>query len=184
MGRPVGTDEAGAVDREADRQFLDRHVMDDLVVGALQEGRIDRDERLVTLRSARPAAKVTACCSAMPTSKVRSGNASPNRSSPVPDGMAAVIATMLSSCLRFLDQAVGEHLGVARRVGRRLGLRAGDDVELVDAVILVGGSSRPAHSPCPSGSRHGPAPARAIVSRTFFSTGSRCSRLWPSIGPT
>src|SRR6266567_771921 len=46
---------------------------------------------------ARPAAKVTACCSAMPTSKERLGNGSPNRLSPVPDGIAAVIATMRSS---------------------------------------------------------------------------------------
>ena len=49
MGRAVGADEAGAVDREAHRQALDRHVVDDLVVAALQEGRIDRAERLVAL---------------------------------------------------------------------------------------------------------------------------------------
>ena len=36
--------------REPHRQALDRHVMHDLVVGALQEGRIDRGERLVALR--------------------------------------------------------------------------------------------------------------------------------------
>ena len=47
MGGAVGADEAGAVDGEAHRQALDRHVMDDLVVAALQEGRIDRAERLV-----------------------------------------------------------------------------------------------------------------------------------------
>ena len=47
MGRAVGADEAGAVDGEADRQFLDRHVMDDLIIAALEEGRIDRAERLV-----------------------------------------------------------------------------------------------------------------------------------------
>ena len=47
MGRAVGADEAGAVDGEAHRQALDRHVVDDLVVAALQEGRIDRAERLV-----------------------------------------------------------------------------------------------------------------------------------------
>src|SRR6516165_2445918 len=47
--------------------------------------------------AARPAAKHTACCSAMPTSKHRSGNLSPNRFRPVPDGIAAVIATMRSS---------------------------------------------------------------------------------------
>src|SRR5215469_5520745 len=47
--------------------------------------------------AASPAAKVTACCSAMPTSKQRFGNFSPKRFSPVPDGIAAVIATMRSS---------------------------------------------------------------------------------------
>ena len=47
MGRAVGADQAGAVDGEAHRQVLDRDVMDDLVIAALQEGRIDGAERLV-----------------------------------------------------------------------------------------------------------------------------------------
>jgi len=38
MGRAVGADETGAVDRKADRQALNGHVVDDLVVSALQEG--------------------------------------------------------------------------------------------------------------------------------------------------
>ena len=46
MGRAVGADEAGAVHGEAHRQLLDRDVVHDLVVGALQEGRVDRGERL------------------------------------------------------------------------------------------------------------------------------------------
>ena len=46
VGRAVGADEAGAVDGEAHRQLLDGDVVDDLVVGALQEGRVDRGERL------------------------------------------------------------------------------------------------------------------------------------------
>jgi hypothetical protein len=41
MGWAVGADKAGAVDREAHRQALDRHVMHDLVIGALQEGGIE-----------------------------------------------------------------------------------------------------------------------------------------------
>ena len=49
MGLAVLADEAGPVDREAHRQFLDRHVVHDLVVGALQEGRVDRGERLHAL---------------------------------------------------------------------------------------------------------------------------------------
>ena len=40
-----------------------------------------------------PAALVVACCSAMPTSYVRPGNLSANRSSPVGPSIAAVIAT-------------------------------------------------------------------------------------------
>ena len=42
---------------------------------------------------ASPAAEVSACCSAMPTSKTRSGNAVANGVSPVGPHIAAVIAT-------------------------------------------------------------------------------------------
>ena len=41
-----------------------------------------------------PAASVIACSSAMPTSKKRFGYALPKALSPVPDGMAAVMARM------------------------------------------------------------------------------------------
>ena len=41
-----------------------------------------------------PAAAVTACCSAMPTSKQRSGKRSANGSRPVEPGMPAVRATI------------------------------------------------------------------------------------------
>ncbi len=46
MGRAVGADQPGPVDGEAHRQMLDGDVVHDLVVGALQEGRIDGGERL------------------------------------------------------------------------------------------------------------------------------------------
>src|SRR3569833_4581344 len=49
MRRAVGSDQAGAIEREAHWQALDRYGVDDLVVTALQEGRIDRAERLVAL---------------------------------------------------------------------------------------------------------------------------------------
>ncbi|SKS55043.1 Uncharacterised protein [Mycobacteroides abscessus subsp. abscessus] len=48
---------------------------------------------------ASPAAEVTACCSAIPTSNSRSGKRSPNLLSPVGPGMAAVIATILRCSL-------------------------------------------------------------------------------------
>ena len=46
---------------------------------------------------AMPAAPVTACCSAMPTSKKRSGKRAWNGSSPVGPAIAAVIATTRES---------------------------------------------------------------------------------------
>ena len=52
-----------------------------------------------------PAAKVTACCSAIPTSKTCSGNEFAILSSPVPEGIAAVIATIL---LSFAARSVSE----------------------------------------------------------------------------
>ena len=50
MGRPVSANEARTIEREADRQFLNRHVVHDLVVGALQEGGVDGNERLEAFR--------------------------------------------------------------------------------------------------------------------------------------
>src|SRR5262249_48080801 len=45
----VGSYQAGAVYGETDGQGLDSHVVNDLVVGALQEGRVDGAERLEAL---------------------------------------------------------------------------------------------------------------------------------------
>src|SRR5262245_46500855 len=49
MRRSVGPDKTGAIDRKADRQTLDGNVVDDLVIRALQERRIDRGKRLESL---------------------------------------------------------------------------------------------------------------------------------------
>ena len=38
MRRAIGADQSGAVDGKAHRQVLDRHVVHDLVIGALEEG--------------------------------------------------------------------------------------------------------------------------------------------------
>ena len=65
--RAVVAAEAGAVHAQPDVEVLQRHVVDDHVVGALHEGRIDRQERLHPLHS-QPHANKAACSSAMPTS--------------------------------------------------------------------------------------------------------------------
>src|SRR3982074_3785837 len=90
---------------------------------------------------ASPAAKVTACCSQMPTSKTRSGNSLAKASSPVDEAMAAVTATTFG---RRAEGGAGEQslaedvgvgqLGLPRPAGQRVGLGA-DGVQLVDLVV-------------------------------------------------
>ena len=84
-----------------------------------------------------PAAPVTACCSAMPTSKKRSGKRSWNGMSPVGPGIAAVIATSSRVGFGLLDDRLGEGLGVAG--GHRL-RRADGGVEhrrVVEVLLVV-----------------------------------------------
>ena len=45
VGRPVGADQPGAVEAEDDRQVLQGHLLEDLVVGALQERAVDVHDR-------------------------------------------------------------------------------------------------------------------------------------------
>ena len=44
---PVGANDACTVDRKQDRQLLNRHVVNHLIVGALQESGVDRYDRFV-----------------------------------------------------------------------------------------------------------------------------------------
>ena len=135
--RAVGADQPGPVDREAHRQPLDRDVVHDLVEGALQERRIDRRERLVAL-SRQPGgeghpvllgnADVEAAVRKPLGKQVEPGARWHRRR----DGDNAVVV------LGLANQAVGEHARIAGRVRLRLRLGARDDVELADAVVLVG----------------------------------------------
>ena len=51
MGRAVGADQSGTVDGEEYRQVLDGDIVNQLVIGALQEGGIDRHHRLHAVAS-------------------------------------------------------------------------------------------------------------------------------------
>ena len=141
MGRAVGADEAGAVHGEAHRQLLDRDVMHDLIVGALQEGRVDGGERLEAFgrepRGERHAvllgdADIESALGKFLLELVDAGARRHRRG----DG------DDLRILARFLDQAFAVNLLIRRRSGFRLDLRAGRDVELDHAVIFVGGFFR------------------------------------------
>ena len=69
---------------------------------------------------AKPAANVTPCCSAIPTLNILSGNFFSNKSRPVPEGIAPVIATILvsfSACfISVLAKTFEEEKVVANKV--------------------------------------------------------------------
>ena len=137
MGRPVGADEPRTVHGETHRQALDCDVMHDLVVGALQECRVNGGEGLEAF-----------------------GRQPRGESHPVLFGDTDVEATIgeffgekikpgsrrhrggdsddLIVLPRFLDEGFCIDLGVGGCGGFRLCLRARRHVELDDAVILVG----------------------------------------------
>ena len=76
--------------------------MHDLIVGALQEGRVDRAERLHPL-GRHAGGEGHGVLFGDADVEQRSGNCLANRSSPVPDGIAAVIATTAG---RFAASAI------------------------------------------------------------------------------
>src|SRR5690606_12734982 len=141
MGRPVCAHEPGSVDGEAYGELLDRDVMDHLVVGALQESRIDGRKWPVALcrepcgkgdRMLLGDADVEGTVRKRLAEQVEAGA----RGHGSGDGDNLIVLA------RLLYQGFGEDLGVARCVGRRLGLRTGNHVEPGYAVILVGGRLR------------------------------------------
>ena len=137
MGRAVGADEAGAVHRETNRQALDRHIVHDLVVGALQERRINGRERLEAF-GGEPGgeghpmllgdADIEAAIGKLLGEKVEPGARRHRRG----NGNDLVVLP------RFLDEGFGVDFGVGRRGRFRLGLGTRCHVELDDAVIFVG----------------------------------------------
>ena len=70
--------------------------MNNLVIGALQKGRIYRGKGLEPFRR-QPGGKGYAMLFGNADIEAPAGNASANLSRPVPDGMAAVMPTILSS---------------------------------------------------------------------------------------
>ena len=137
MGRAIRTHEAGAIHGEANRQVLQSHIMHDLVIAALQEGRIDRAERLVAFR----------CKACGKGHRMLLGDAH------IEGASGISLAEEIEPCARrhgggdrhdlvvmpgLFDEAVGEDLRVGGRIGLGLGLRAGHHVEGVHAMVFVG----------------------------------------------
>ena len=134
VGRAVGAHQAAAVDREHDRKVLQRDVVDELVVGALQEGRVDRHHRHEAFAG-------QACGEGH---RVLLGDAD------VEVTLGELLreahqAGALAHCrgdaddawvgLGHVAQPVAEHLGVGELATALAGLDAGGVIELGDAVV-------------------------------------------------
>ena len=136
MGCAISTDQPGAVDGEAHRQALNRHIVHHLVIAALQEGGIDRGERLHPLRrhtGGEGHGMLFGDTDIEDTIREPLGELvqpGPARHGGG-DGDDALVG------LRLLDQRLGEDIGVAGRVRLRLHLCAGDQIELLDRVIFL-----------------------------------------------
>ncbi len=119
MRLAVLADEARAVHAEHDRQRLDRDVVDDVVVGALQERRVDRARpggRRASPGRRRRSPRVPRRCRRR---RSASGCALANAPVPVPLGIAAVIATSVGALGAELGESRAEDRGVGRVAGRR-----------------------------------------------------------------
>ena len=95
--RAVGADDARAVDREHHRQVLQRDVVDQLVVGALQERRVDGDDGLHALRTRarrRTSPRAARRCRRRSSAP---GYSCEKRTSPEPSRIAGVMPTMRGS---------------------------------------------------------------------------------------
>ncbi len=136
MGLAIGAHESRAIHRESDGQFLDRDIVHDLVVAALQEGRIDRGERPHAFASETGGkghrmllgdADIEAA-SREALGEFVEARARGHRGRDRDDSVVV---------LGFGDESLGEDVLIVRRAGLGLHLRAGRDVELHDAMIFV-----------------------------------------------
>ena len=109
VGPSAPTNPARSIAKRTGRA-LNGDVVHDLVVGALQEGRVDRGEWLVAFHGEPGGEGHRVLLGDADVECSGSGKTSANRSSPVPDGIAAVIATIFSSAFASSISALANTL--------------------------------------------------------------------------
>ncbi|GJD98052.1 hypothetical protein OCOJLMKI_5291 [Methylobacterium iners] len=141
MGGAVRAHQTRPVQAEAHGQVLQRDIVHDLVIGPLQEGRVDRHERLVAL-GGEPARKRDGVLLGDADVEGAGRVGTPEQVDAGAAGHGGCDRHHLGIGIRRLDQALAEHPRVGRGVGLGLGLDAGDHVELDHAVVAVGAGFR------------------------------------------
>ena len=137
MRRPVSPDQPRPINRKPHRQPLQCHVMHDLVIAALQEGRVDRDERLQPRRR-HPCGKGDPVLLGDP--HVEHPPRKPLRQDVEPGARRHRRRDPDDPAIprSLVGQRLPEHVRVSRRIGLGLRLRARGHVELGNPMILVG----------------------------------------------
>ena len=95
----------------------------------------------------------TPCCSAIPTSKVRSGKTLPNLLMPVPSGIAAVIPIIFSSILASSISVSANTLVYA----------GGDFLPFLNSPVAMSNGFAPCHTSAFSSAISYPLPLRVIT---------------------
>src|SRR5207302_821535 len=116
-------------------------VVHDLVVGALQEGRVDRGEWLEAL-GGQTSGKGYAVLLGNADVKGALGERLGENIDPGAGRHRRGHGDDLVVFLGLLGQALAKYLGVGGRIGLGLVLLAGRDIELYDAVVFIVGSFR------------------------------------------
>ena len=141
MGRPVCPDKPGAVDGEPHRQALDRHVMHDLIVAALEESGIKRAKGFHPARCQRGGKGHTVLfCNThveTPAGKTFGKEVEPRAIRHRRRHRADLVIGGGQ-----LDEVLSKYLGIGRRIRRCLGLFTGHHVELGGRMALVAGLFR------------------------------------------
>ena len=137
MGRPVIANHTSPVDRESDRQILDGDIMHNLVITTLQEGRIERTERLHAF-SGQTGGK--GHCMLFGDADIKNAPRKPCLHLVEAGSRWHCRSDRHDLVVRFgsCHQPIGKHRGVARGVASSLVLRSGDDIEFRDSVIFFG----------------------------------------------
>lgn len=138
VGRPVVSDKAAAVQHHSDGQVLDGHVVDDLVVSALHERRVDADKGLEALAGHSGSHRHGVL---LGNSHVKGslGKPAPENVHSGPAGHGGGNSDDAAVLDGGVDEGVGKDGGKARLAGLALVLGAGAEVELADAVHSVAG---------------------------------------------
>ena len=137
MGCSVRAHLSGAVNGKTHGQVLQGHIMHHLIIGALQEGGINRTERLIAL-GCEPGGKGHRMLLGNADIKGAGGKGPAKQVEPGSAGHSGSHGNDLVVRFGGLDQTFGKNARISRSIGLGLGLRPRHHIKCGHAMIFVG----------------------------------------------